>query len=91
MPSFGVSLALQKPTSPLSFSATYFFGQANTTYVDRQITFSQMNYSANTVGFGRILGRPPTESNVTFLAGARLRFYAFSGAGRSPGGIRQQL
>lgn len=77
MPSFGVSLALQKPTSPLSFSATYFFGQANTTYFDRQITFTQMNYSATRSDLVGYLEYSPNESNVTFLAGARYVFMPF--------------
>src|SRR5262245_42628804 len=32
MPSAGLSVVLQNPSSPFSVSATYFFGEADTTY-----------------------------------------------------------
>jgi hypothetical protein len=84
MPSGGLSVVLQKPTSQFSFSATYFFGEAETTYVDRQITFSRLNYTAirsDAVGY---VEYTPNESNVTFLAGLRYVFMPFHERGQAP-------
>ena len=84
MPSVGLSVVLQKPTSPFSFSATYFYGEANTTYVDRQITFSKLNYTAvrsDAVGY---IEYTPDESNITFLAGLRYVYMPFHERGQTP-------
>jgi len=84
MPSVGLSIVLQNPTSPLSFSATYFFGEANTTYVDRQITFSRLNYTASRSDATGYVEYTPNESNVTLLAGLRYVYMTFHERGQVP-------
>jgi hypothetical protein len=71
MPSYGVSWALQKPGSSFSFSGAYFYGQAHISYIDRQITGSEMDYSATRSDLLGYVEYMPNQSNVTFLAGLR--------------------
>lgn len=84
MPSAGLSVVLQKPTSPLSFSATYFFGEADVTYVDRQITFSRLNYTAIRSDAAGYIEYTPDESNITFLAGLRYVYMPFRERAQAP-------
>jgi hypothetical protein len=84
MPSVGLSVVLQKPTSPFSFNATYFFGEANTTYIDHQITFSKLNYTATRSDAAGYIEYTPNESNITFLAGLRYVYMPFHERGQAP-------